>query len=43
VPGSDFTDEQLASFAALSDVMCTGDHAARMAGVKDGGTVAGRR
>jgi alcohol dehydrogenase len=24
VPGSDFTDEQLASFTALSDVMCTG-------------------
>jgi hypothetical protein len=33
VPGSDFTDEQLASFTALSDVMCTGYHAAVSAGV----------
>jgi len=40
VPGSDFTDEQLASFTALSDVMCTGYHAAVSAGVKAGGTVA---
>ncbi|UQX86966.1 zinc-dependent alcohol dehydrogenase family protein [Jatrophihabitans telluris] len=40
VPGSDFTDEQLASFTALSDVMCTGYHAARMADVKVGDTVA---
>ena len=40
VPGSHFTEEQLASFTALSDVMCTGYHAARMAGVKDGDTVA---
>jgi threonine dehydrogenase-like Zn-dependent dehydrogenase len=40
VPGSDFTDEQLASFTALSDVMCTGYHAAVSAGVKDGDTVA---
>lgn len=40
VPGSDFTDEQLASLTALSDVMCTGYHAARSAGVKPGDTVA---
>ncbi len=40
VPGSDFTDEQLASLTALSDVMCTGYHAARSAGVKSGDTVA---
>lgn len=40
VPGSGFTDEQLASFAALSDVMCTGYHAAISAGVKRGHTVA---
>jgi threonine dehydrogenase-like Zn-dependent dehydrogenase len=40
VPGSDFSDEQLASFTALSDVMCTGYHAAVSAGVKEGDTVA---
>lgn len=40
VPGSGFTDEQLASFTALSDVMCTGYHAAVSAGVKDGDVVA---
>lgn len=40
VPGSGFTDEQLASFTALSDVMCTGYHAAVSAGVKEGETVA---
>ena len=40
VPGSDFTDEQLASFTALSDVMCTGYHAAVSGGVKQGDTVA---
>jgi threonine dehydrogenase-like Zn-dependent dehydrogenase len=40
VPGSDFTDEQLASFTALSDVMCTGYHAAVSAGVTAGDTVA---
>lgn len=42
VPGTegDFTDEQLASFTALSDVMCTGYHAAVSAGVKEGDTVA---
>lgn len=40
VPGSDFTDEQLASFTALSDVASTGYHAAVSAGVKEGSTVA---
>ncbi len=40
VPGSDFTGEQLASFTALSDVMCTGYHAAISAEVKDGDAVA---
>lgn len=40
VPGSGFTDEQLASFTALSDVMCTGYHAAVSAGVGEGDTVA---
>ncbi|MGH3247529.1 MAG: zinc-binding dehydrogenase [Trebonia sp.] len=40
VPGKDFTDEQLASFTALSDVMCTGYHAAVSAGVKEGDVVA---
>jgi len=40
VPGSDFTDEQLASLTALSDVMCTGYHAAVSAGVQQGQTVA---
>jgi threonine dehydrogenase-like Zn-dependent dehydrogenase len=40
VPGSDFSDEQLASLTALSDVMCTGYHAAVSAGVKEGDTVA---
>ena len=40
VPGSEFTDAQLASFTALSDVMCTGYHAAVSAGVKEGDTVA---
>jgi threonine dehydrogenase-like Zn-dependent dehydrogenase len=35
-----FTDEQLASFTALSDVMCTGYHAAVSAGVKAGDSVA---
>jgi len=40
VPGSNFTDEQLASFTALSDVMCTGYHAAVSAGVVSGDTVA---
>jgi threonine dehydrogenase-like Zn-dependent dehydrogenase len=43
VPGSgdtDFTDEQLASFTALSDVTCTGYHAAVSAGVTEGDVVA---
>src|SRR3954447_25700996 len=40
VPGADFTEEQLASFTALCDVMCTGYHAAVSAGVKEGDTVA---
>ena len=40
VPGADFTDEQLASFTALSDVMCTGYHAAISADVKEGDIVA---
>lgn len=40
VPGTDFTDQQLASFTALSDVMCTGYHAAVSAGVTAGDTVA---
>jgi threonine dehydrogenase-like Zn-dependent dehydrogenase len=40
VPGKDFTDEQLASFTALSDVMCTGYHAAVSARVGEGDTVA---
>ncbi len=40
VPGSNFSDEQLASFTALSDVMCTGYHAAVSAGVKAGDAVA---
>lgn len=40
VPGSNFTDEQLASFTALSDVMSTGYHAAISAAVKEGQTVA---
>ena len=43
VPGSDFTDGQLASFTALSDVMCTGYHAAVSAGVKPGDMRRGRR
>jgi alcohol dehydrogenase len=40
VPGSDFSDDMLASFTALSDVMCTGHHAAVSAGVKEGDVVA---
>ena len=40
VPGSDFSDEMLASFTALSDVMCTGHHAAVSAGVTKGSVVA---
>lgn len=40
VPDSEFTDDQLASFTALSDVMCTGHHAAVSAGVTEGSVVA---
>lgn len=40
VPGSDFSEEMLASFTALSDVMATGFHAAVCAEVKAGDTVA---
>lgn len=40
VTGSDLSDGKLASFTALSDVMCTGYHAAVSAGVKAGDTVA---
>lgn len=40
VPGAGFADRQLASFTALSDVMCTGYHAAVSAGVREGDTVA---
>ena len=39
-PEGGFTDAQLASFTALSDVTCTGYHAAVSAGVKTGDTVA---
>lgn len=40
VPGSNFSDETLASLLTLSDVMGTGYHAAVSAGVKQGDTVA---
>jgi alcohol dehydrogenase len=40
VPGSDFSDETMASLLALTDVMATGYHAAVSAGVKQGDTVA---
>jgi threonine dehydrogenase-like Zn-dependent dehydrogenase len=40
VPGTGFTDKELASFTALSDVMCTGYHAAISAGVNEGDIVA---
>lgn len=42
IPGKpqDYTDEQLASFTALSDVMATGYHAAASAEVKEGDSVA---
>ena len=40
VPGSGHSREMLASLLALSDVMCTGHHAAMSAGVKHGDTVA---
>jgi alcohol dehydrogenase len=40
VPGTDFSDETMASLLALTDVMSTGYHAAVSAGVKPGDTVA---
>ncbi len=40
VPGEHFSEEQLASFTALSDVMSTGYHAAVSANVKPGDAVA---
>ncbi|HLW59962.1 MAG TPA: zinc-dependent alcohol dehydrogenase family protein [bacterium] len=40
VPGSDHSDETMVSLVTLSDVMCTGHHAAVSAGVKNGDTVA---
>ncbi len=40
VPGTGHSDDTLASLVALSDVMCTGHHAAVSAGVKSGDTVA---
>jgi alcohol dehydrogenase len=40
VPGSNFSDETLASLLALTDVMATGYHAAVSAEVKEGDTVA---
>jgi alcohol dehydrogenase len=40
VPGSDFSDEVMASLLALSDVMATGYHAAVSAEVRAGDTVA---
>jgi alcohol dehydrogenase len=40
VPGSDFSEETMASLLALSDVMSTGYHAAVSAEVKAGDTVA---
>jgi len=40
VPGCGYSPETLASLLALSDVMCTGYHAAVSAGVRPGDTVA---
>jgi threonine dehydrogenase-like Zn-dependent dehydrogenase len=40
VPGSGYADEMMRSLLALSDVMCTGHHAAVSAGVKKGDVVA---
>jgi threonine dehydrogenase-like Zn-dependent dehydrogenase len=40
VPGTGHTDETMRSLLALSDVMCTGHHAAVSAGVKSGDVVA---
>jgi threonine dehydrogenase-like Zn-dependent dehydrogenase len=39
VPGSHHSDERLASLLTLSDVMCTGHHAAVSGGVRKGATV----
>ena len=40
VPGSGYADEMMRSLLTLSDVMCTGHHAAVSAGVKQGDVVA---
>jgi len=40
VPGTGHSDATMTSLLALSDVMCTGNHAAVSAGVKKGDTVA---
>jgi threonine dehydrogenase-like Zn-dependent dehydrogenase len=40
VPGSGYSDDTMRSLLALSDVMCTGHHAAMSAGVKKGDAVA---
>jgi threonine dehydrogenase-like Zn-dependent dehydrogenase len=40
VPGSGHSDELMRSLLALSDVMCTGHHAAMSAGVRPGSVVA---
>jgi threonine dehydrogenase-like Zn-dependent dehydrogenase len=40
VPGGDYPDQILKSLLTLSDVMCTGHHAAVSGNVKPGGTVA---
>ncbi|TMD84930.1 MAG: zinc-binding dehydrogenase [Chloroflexi bacterium] len=40
VPGSGHSDETMGSLLTLSDVMCTGHHAAMSAGVKPGSVVA---
>jgi threonine dehydrogenase-like Zn-dependent dehydrogenase len=40
VPGSGHSDETMRSLLALSDVMCTGHHAAVSAGVREGSVVA---
>lgn len=40
VPGSNHSEETMASLVTLSDVMCTGHHAAVSAGVKRGDTAA---
>lgn len=40
VPAGDYSEDTLASFLALSDVMSTGYHAAKSGGVKQGDTVA---